>query len=122
MIAMGWDCRGLFNSFLKENRDGVSWLDYFAEFYKKYDYWHEITVLDENTVYVDLLFRSNPNHPESVTGTVKLTIYGRGDFNGDGLDDLLIKWDDVPRWRYGDPTVLTSAVYVATRYKRREHY
>ncbi len=117
MIAMGWNCIDLIKYFLKENRDGVSWLDYFAEFYKKYDYRHEITVLDANTVYVDLLYRQD-NYPESVTGTIKLTIYGRGDFNGDGLDDLLIKWDDVPSLRYGDPTVITSVVYVATRYER----
>ena len=116
MIAMGWDC-GSLHSFLKENREGVSWLDYFAELYKKYDYRHVITVLDENTVYVDLLYRENSDHPESVTGTIKLTIYGRGDFNGDGLDDLLIKWDRVPRLRYGDPTVITSVLYVATRSK-----
>ena len=117
MIGRGWDCRSL-NKILKQNHDGVSWVDYYEDLYKKFNYRHEVTVLDENTVHVELLFRSSSKYSWSVHDSVKLTIYGRGDFNGDGLDDLLIKWDVVSRWRRGDPAASNSAVYIATRYKR----
>lgn len=117
MVAMSWTCNEIYSS-LENNRDGVSWKDYFFDFYKENYYRHVITVLDENSIYVDLLYKSKMDYPESYTTTKKLTIYGRGDFNGDGMDDILLKWDEIHRLRIGDPTIRYSAMYLVTRYNR----
>lgn len=117
MIGLGWFCDSLEKT-LKENQDGVSWIDYFDINFKDYHYGHEIEVLDKNTVYVDTLYEPTPSNSHHVASSVKLTINGRGDFNGDGIDDILIKWDKISLLRNGDPDPIDSAVYVVTRYKR----
>jgi hypothetical protein len=87
MIGMGWDCRGL-NEFLEANRWSVPWSEFIYDYYDRdlpnYNIFlrsgdHVIfqRMLDEARGWIDY--------------ETHIVIYGRGDFNGDGLDDMLVR-------------------------------
>ena len=116
LIGMGWGCRGL-KELLQANRDGVTWRDFASGYFKKDQHpSYELTVLDENTISILNRFKlADSWSPDFVPSSVTIAIYGRGDFNRDGFDDLLIKWEQQILSTDGELYTLFSAVYVATR-------
>ena len=118
LIGMAWDCRSLIE-FLQANRNGVTWRDFASGYFKKDPpQKYELTVLDENTISVINKFKITGYWPHDfVSSSVTIAIYGRGDFNRDGFDDLLIKWEEQVLSTDGELYMLFSAVYVATRRK-----
>ena len=76
-----------------------------------YDYFddklpvYKLIVMDDNILIVDRIVKSIYLYSEYVYSTVRMIIYGRGDFNGDGLDDLLIRWEAWVPPSHGDPVI-----------------
>ncbi|MCH9019631.1 MAG: hypothetical protein IIA73_04625 [Proteobacteria bacterium] len=114
MIGMGWDCKNLYK-FLRANRGGVSWSDFDYGYFDDQTPVYKLIVMDDTTLIVDRIVKSKYLNTEYVYSTVRMIIYGRGDFDGDGLDDLLIRWEAWVPPSHGDPVISSSVVYVATR-------
>ena len=117
MIGMGWSCRGL-HEFLEANRHGVSWSDFLSEFFGDKLPVYDRTVVDETTFLVEEILGRSPSYSGWVDHEFRTEIYGRGDINGDGLDDLLIRWQERNLAGNGDLFTRFTALYVATRYER----
>ena len=99
MIGIGWDCMGL-NEFLQANRDGVSWREFIPQYFNGHELpVYVISVIDQKTIVVDRITEASAWAPEIIDSSVRITIYGRGDFDGDDLDDLLIRMSEIGRWR-----------------------
>jgi len=114
MIGMGWDSKGLYE-FLQANRDRVSWKDFDFGWFEDQRPHYNVTVKDENTISVVNILPAEGGYPAFIASAVIITIYGRGDFDGDGLDDLLIRSEDTETSMDDDPKRLSSALYVVTR-------
>lgn len=113
MVRLGWGCRGL-NKFLQANRNGVSWREFRHEYYAKGIPNYDVTIIDQKSIAFDLMFEGGSWGPDYIGETVRITITGQGDFNGDGLDDLLIRREFSNRVD-GEMVTLESTLYVVTR-------
>jgi hypothetical protein len=110
MVGAGWECKDI-NEMLEANRRGVSWSEH------RYDAVGDdvpdskVRADNETSFTVEVLF---PESKDEVHIEIHITIFGRGDFNGDGIDDLLMgrDWKDMILGSH------TSARYLVTRWKR----
>ncbi len=107
MAGMGWDCRSL-GGLIEANQRGVPWGAYAIDYYDWKPRYFRIAMKDENRIVVE---RGLVKKPEFVYRKIHISIYGRGDFNGDGLDDLLMRWEEQDMLWGGRP----SALYLVTR-------
>lgn len=115
MIGMGWDCMGL-NEFLQANRDGVTWREIIPQSFNGHELpVYVISVIDQKTIVVDRITEASDWAPEIIDSSVRITIYGRGDFDGDDLDDLLIRREFSIIVDIGKLYTRFSTVYVVTR-------
>ena len=113
MIRLGWDCRGL-KKLLQANRDGVSWREFIPQYFTKGLPNYVLSVIDKKSISFDTIFKGTSWYPDYIDNTVRITIAGQGDFNGDGFDDLLIRREFSIRVD-GEMVTLESTLYVATR-------
>lgn len=105
MVGVEW-CFDQLGRILEANREGVSWGDFVVA-----DPWAEpsdyrVVAADPTSIVVErivLPYGSDVRHERRVS------IYGRGDFNGDEVDDLLLRTD----WR--DGADIGTALYVVSR-------
>jgi len=109
MVGHNWDCR-LIDDLLEANRDAIPWADFDSDWSK--DEWatYDVIVKSPNKIVEE---RRVPEIGKWVSDWRRVTIYGRGDFNADGLADILI------RSEHEDFMTETraSALYVVTRFK-----
>jgi hypothetical protein len=108
MVGVEW-CFDQLGRVLEANREGVSWSDFVLA-----DPWSEpsdyrVVAADPTSIVVErivLPYGSDVRHERRVA------IFGRGDFNGDEVDDLLLRTD----WR--DGADVGTALYVVSRLDR----
>lgn len=110
MVGEGWDCR-LRNQLLEANRDGVPWADFEFDWAYEDTATYELIVKSTNKI---VEVRRVPELENEVVSRRWVTIYGRGDFNDDDLDDLLILSQDED----ASTEARDSALYVVTRFRR----
>ena len=110
MVGTSWECRDI-NEKLEANRTGVSWSEYVYDASGNIPPYYKVRAENDNSLIVEHLF---PESQDKVSSVTHITIYGRGDFNGDGIDDLLMGWD----WKDMILSPHTSALYLVTRWKR----
>ncbi len=109
MVGEGWDCR-LIDPLLEANRNSVPWADF------EFDWAYEDTttyelIIESTNKIVEV--RRVPELDNEVFSRRWVTIYGRGDFNGDSLDDLLLLSQD----ESASTGARDSALYVVTRFR-----
>ena len=114
MIGMGWDCKGLI-MFTRANRDGVSWREFIPRYFRRKDPIYVVTVIDQLSIVVDRIRDPKSQGPENIYNSARITVIGQGDFDNDGLDDLLIKWEEQILTSVGELFTRFSALYIATR-------
>ena len=109
MVGEGWDCR-VGNQLLKANRDGTPWADFEFDWVPEDTATYELIVKSANEI---VEVQRLPEIDNLIYSRQRVTIYGRGDFSGDGLDDLLVRSErDDPYTRTTD-----SALYIITRFE-----
>lgn len=114
MIGMSWGEKSL-NQFLQANREGVSWQDFEYGWFEDQRPNYKVIVKDKYTISVVDTRPAHDGYPDFIASAVLISIYGRGDFNGDGIDDLLIRSEETEATLDDDPEKFTSSLYVVTR-------
>lgn len=113
MIRLGWVCRSL-NELLRANRDDVPWREFRRGYYTKGLPNVLLTVIDEKSISFDSIYENFYSFPDNINYIVRIFITGQGDFNGDGLEDLLIR-REFARPVDGEIITLSTSLYLVTR-------
>ena len=110
MVGRGWECRDI-NKMLEANRRGVSWSEHLYDALGDDVPDYKVRAENDTSLTVERIF---PKRQDEVTSVTRITIYGRGDFSGDGIDDLLMGWD----WKDMILGPHAAALYLVTRRER----
>ena len=110
LVGEGWDCRQR-NQLLEANRNRISWADFEFDWAYEDTATYELIVKSTNKI---VEVRRVPELANEVVSRRWVTIYGRGDFNNDGLDDLLL----LSREQDASTKARDSALYIVTRRRR----
>ncbi|MCZ6720777.1 MAG: hypothetical protein O7A65_04470 [Proteobacteria bacterium] len=102
-ITGPWDCSN-YRKMMAANRDGVSWARY--QFYQVSDDLHYVASMESETSLWVQVVASNAGY----VGRDRIRIMGRGDFDGDGVDDLLLGKDS---FAFGEQEF--EGLYLTTR-------
>ena len=85
MVVESWDCRSL-KELLEANRQYISWTK-FDHGWVKDPMYYRLIVKNSTAVLMERAFLDSPNN---IISEYLVEIIGRGDFDGDGLEDLVI--------------------------------